>query len=90
MKEINGKYRFQIPCPDNIIGCAVCHYGVMDIDAYNTIHDCHVDVYGHQPEDYIVYGLYKNIPDNIKHEAISWGWYDTVVREMIYEWMEIK
>ena len=41
----------------------------------------------HQPENHIIYKLYKNIPNNIKNEAISWGWYDTVVRDDVYEWL---
>ena len=90
MQEINGRYRFQIPCPDDIVGCGVCHYGMMDIDAYNAIHDCYFDIHNHTPENHIIYKLYKNIPNNIKNEAISWGWCDTVVRDYVYEWLGEK
>jgi ABC-type uncharacterized transport system ATPase subunit len=92
MKEINGKYKISIPCPDGHEGCGVCHYAFIPVDAFNQIHDRYYDTYGRMPSERIVAQIYPQIrqDDRIRNLANQWGWDDTEVREAVSEWMEEK
>lgn len=87
MQEINGRYKIRIPCPDGRAGCGVCHYAHIDVDAYNTIHDCYVDNYNVKPIDSIVARIFKVLPKEIHDLAKQWDWNDTEVRDMVHHWM---
>lgn len=85
--EYNGKYKIQIPCPDGERGCAVCHHALIDIDAYNQIHDCYLDTQGTKPSATVVALIYAKLPKEIKDLAQQWDWGDTEVGDKVYRWM---
>lgn len=92
MEEVNGYYKIAVPCPDRIIGCAVCHYAYIPVDAYNQIHDCYYDTYDRVPSENNIPEMYMQLrqDDNIRNLATRWGWDDTEVREAVYKWMKHK
>jgi hypothetical protein len=72
-----------------MLGCAVCHYAFIPVDAYNQIHDCYVDNYGGRtPSDSIVAQIYMQLPREFKALAKEWGWNDTAVANGIYNWFK--
>jgi hypothetical protein len=86
MQEINGRYKVQVPCPDGRADCGVCHYALLDVDAFNQIHDRYYDYYGRIPSELVVAQVYKQLPKDIHELANQWGWNDTEVREKIGIW----
>lgn len=90
MEEVNGRYKISIPCPDGVIGCAVCYYAFIPVDAFNQIHDRYYDEYGETPSERIVAEIYLQIRQNdrIRNLANEWGWEDTEVREVVSEWIK--
>lgn len=87
MQEINGRYKIRIPCPDGRVGCGVCHYAWIEVDAFNQIYDRYVDSYNTKPTERIVVQIHKQLPQGIHNLAKQWGWSDTEVREMVSKWM---
>lgn len=59
----------------------------MNQDARNVIHDGYFDITGTQPTDEKIVKIYLMIPNNIKNLAEQWGWSDTEVRELTYNWI---
>lgn len=90
MEEINGRYKISIPCPDGDMGCGVCHYAHIKVDAFNQIHDRYYDEYGKAPSETVVALIFPLIPMEIKGLASQWGWDDTEVREKVAEWFNGK
>ncbi|AYP68155.1 hypothetical protein PQE75_gp023 [Bacillus phage vB_BcoS-136] len=88
MEEINGRYKIPIPCPDGIVGCAVIHKALVDVDAFNNIHDCYYDVYGFKPTETVIALIYKQLPREIHDLGKQWGWNDTEVGDKVYRWMK--
>lgn len=59
----------------------------MEHDAYCVIHDCYYDIHNCAPERNTIEALYKEISLNIKQSAAMRGWFDTEVRERVYDYL---
>lgn len=57
-------------------------------ESRNVIHDAYYDLIGHVPDKLKINKILKEIPIDIKSVAMRWSWYDTEVRENVYEWIE--
>lgn len=73
MEKINGRFRIRIPCPKEIVGCAVCHYIWVNEEAYDQIHDCYYDYYGQKPNPASIAQIHKLLPNDIRLLAERWG-----------------
>lgn len=60
----------------------------MELDRYNQIHDCFVDVVGKVPSEEKISYISDNLPREIIRLAEEWGWYDTEVGDKTYRWIE--
>lgn len=87
MEKVNGRFRIRIPCPDGIVGCAVCHYVWVGEEAYDQIHDCYYDYYRQKPNPSSIAQIHKLLPNDIHLLANQWGWNDTEVGDKIYRWL---
>lgn len=86
MEIING---FYIPNLDEEVGeDGDFHYNYIEVDAYNTIHDCFYDTQGYTIDIFKIYQLYNAMPREIVDLAKMWGWDDTEVRDKVYVLLE--
>lgn len=54
----------------------------------DRIHDCYREVLGETPSEDEIKRISHIIDEDIKHHADQWGWSDTEVGDMVYEWIE--
>lgn len=54
----------------------------------DTIHDCYYSIHSIVPNEELITKLCNEIPEYICKEGKYWGWNDTVVRDMIFTYLE--
>ncbi|UUG68142.1 hypothetical protein [Bacillus phage PK-3] len=53
----------------------------------NRIHDCYYDIFDAKPSDSKIQEIADDLPEGLKQHADQWGWGDTEVGDLVYEWI---